>query len=291
MMSDQFRVKPGKEIQLSKLSASDSLGYKKDETEKLLKQNIKKMNELQGKLYAHNKYSVLIIFQAMDAAGKDSTIKKVMSGLNPQGTEVYSFKQPSAEELDHDYLWRIHKALPERGRIGIFNRSHYEEVLVVRVHNYLKSQKIPEELIGKNIWQKRFEQINNFEKYLYENGTVIIKFFLQVSKDEQKKRFIERIDDPAKNWKFSRADIEERKYWNEYQRCFEDAINATSKKHSPWYIIPADKKWFSRFAVSEIMVEAMKNLKLDYPQLSEEQLKELQNCKAMLINEKNNSNT
>jgi PPK2 family polyphosphate:nucleotide phosphotransferase len=285
MMSDQFRVKPGKEIQLSKLSASDSLSYKKDETEKLLEQNIKKMNELQGKLYAHNKYSLLIIFQAMDAAGKDSTIKKVMSGLNPQGTEVYSFKQPSAEELDHDYLWRIHKALPERGRIGIFNRSHYEEVLVVRVHNYLKSQKIPEELIGKNIWQKRFEQINNFEKYLYENGTVIIKFFLHVSKDEQKKRFIERIDDPAKNWKFSMADIEERRYWNEYQRCFEDAINATSKKYSPWYIIPADKKWFSRFAVSEIIVEAMKNLKLDYPQLSEEQIKELQNCKTMLMKE------
>lgn len=285
MMSDQFRVKPGKEIQLSKLSASDSLSYKKDETEKLLEQNIKKMNELQGKLYAHNKYSLLIIFQAMDAAGKDSTIKKVMSGLNPQGTEVYSFKQPSAEELDHDYLWRIHKALPERGRIGIFNRSHYEEVLVVRVHNYLKSQKIPQELIGKNIWQKRFEQINNFEKYLYENGTVIIKFFLHVSKDEQKKRFIERIDDPAKNWKFSMADIEERRYWNEYQRCFEDAINATSKKFSPWYIIPADKKWFSRFAVSEIIVEAMKNLKLDYPQLSEEQIKELQNCKTMLMKE------
>ena len=258
----------------------------KKEAEELLEANIVKMRELQSKLYADDKYSVLLVFQAMDAAGKDGMIKRVMSGLNPQGTQVFSFKQPSTEELDHGYLWRIHKAAPERGRIGIFNRSHYEDVLVVRVHNYLKFQKVPEAMIGKNIWQKRFEQINNFEKYLYKNGTIILKFFLNVSKDEQKKRFISRIDDPTKNWKFSKADIEERKYWVEYQKCYEEAISATSKMHSPWYIIPADKKWFARLAVSEIIVETLEKLNLNYPRLSEEQLKELQNFKTILMNEK-----
>lgn len=258
----------------------------KKEAEKLLEVNILKMRELQSKLYATDKYSLLLVFQAMDAAGKDGMIKRVMSGLNPQGTQVFSFKQPSAEELDHGYLWRINKALPERGRIGIFNRSHYEDVLVVRVHNYLKLSKLPDDRIDKNIWTKRFDQINNFEEYLYENGTIILKFFLNISKDEQKKRFIKRIDDPAKNWKFSKGDIEERKYWEEYQKCYEEAINATSKKHTAWYVIPSDKKWFARLAVSEIIIETMKKLNLDYPKLSEEQLKELQNCRTMLINEK-----
>ncbi len=287
MDTKKFLAQENEKIKLSDFETDYTGKIKsKQEAEELLEANIVKMRELQSKLYADDKYSVLLVFQAMDAAGKDGMIKRVMSGLNPQGTQVFSFKQPSAEEIDHGYLWRIHKAAPERGRIGIFNRSHYEDVLVVRVHNYLKSSKVPEAMIGKNIWQKRFEQINNFEKYFYENGTIILKFFLHISKEEQKKRFISRIDDTSKNWKFSKADIEERKYWDEYQKCYEDAINNTSKKHSPWYVIPSDKKWFARLLVSEIIVESMKNLNLSYPKLSDEQLKELQNCKTMLMNEK-----
>lgn len=260
----------------------------KNEAAEILEENIKKMSELQDKLYAQDKYSLLLIFQAMDAAGKDGTIKHVMSGLNPQGTQVYSFKQPSAEEIDHGYLWRISKALPERGRIGIFNRSHYEEVLIVRVHNLIASSKLPEKFIDKNIWQRRFEHITNFEKYLYENGTVILKFFLHISKEEQKKRFLERIDNPAKNWKFAMGDIEERKYWDEYQKCYEEAIAATSKDCSPWFIIPADKKWFARLLVSEIIVETLKKLKPEYPELTDEQNKEILNAKNILTGEKNN---
>ena len=243
------------------------------------------MTELQDKLYAMDKYSMLLIFQAMDAAGKDSTIKHVMSGLNPQGTQVFSFKQPSKEELDHAYLWRITKSLPERGRIGIFNRSHYEDVLVVKVHNLLKYQQIPEELIDDKIWEKRYNHINEFEKYLYENGTIVLKFFLHVSKDEQKKRFLERIDDPAKNWKFSTADVEERKFWKDYQKAYEEAISATSKKDAPWFIIPADKKWFTRLLVSEIIINKLESLNLKYPQLSKEQIAELQKSKEALLSE------
>lgn len=274
---------------ISKFKTEDTDKFKsKDEAAEILDKNIKKMSELQDKLYAQDKYSLLLIFQAMDAAGKDGTIKHVMSGLNPQGTQVYSFKQPSAEEVDHGYLWRINKALPERGRIGIFNRSHYEEVLIVRVHNLIASSKLPEKFIDKNIWQKRFEQITNFEKYLYENGTVIIKFFLHISKEEQKKRFLDRIEDPSKNWKFSMSDIEERKYWDEYQKCYEEAIAATSKDFSPWYVIPADKKWFARLLVSEIIVETLKKLNPEYPELTEGQNKELHNAKNILTDEKDN---
>ena len=221
----------------------------------------------------------------MDAAGKDGTIKHVMSGLNPQGTQVSSFKQPSKEELDHGYLWRISNALPERGRIGIFNRSHYEEVLVVRVHDLIKYQKVPDKFINRNIWKQRYEQINNFEEYLYENSVVIIKFFLHVSKDEQKRRFLKRIENPAKNWKFSSSDIEERKYWDEYQKVYQEAISATSEKHSPWYIIPADKKWFARLLVSEIIVREMKRLKPEFPKLNDEQLQDLEKSKQSLLNE------
>ena len=283
MISDKL-IATGKKLDLSKISTSDTFDLKsKSETSKLLKKNIKKMFELQGKLYAQNEYSVLIIFQAMDAAGKDSTIKHVMSGLNPQGTQVYSFKQPSAEELDHDYLWRIHKALPERGRIGIFNRSYYEEVLVVRVHNLIKMQRIPKEMNTGNIWKKRFRQIGDFEKYLYENGTIVLKFFLHVSKEEQKKRFLKRINDKSKNWKFSPADLIERKFWNEYQKCYSEAISATSKNYAPWFIIPADHKWFMRFAVSQIIVEHLEKLDIDYPKLSEEQIKKLQESKKILM--------
>ena len=282
----KFLVTKDSKINLSKFPTDNTEEYKsKKETAKLLKKNIKRMTELQAKLYAQDKFSLLIIFQAMDAAGKDGTIKHVMSGLNPQGTQVSSFKQPSKEELDHGYLWRISNALPERGRIGIFNRSHYEEVLVVRVHDLIKYQKVPDKFINRNIWKQRYEQINNFEEYLYENGIVIIKFFLHVSKEEQKKRFLKRIENPAKNWKFSSSDIEERKYWDEYQKVYQEAISATSEKHSPWYIIPADKKWFARLLVSEIIVREMKRLKPEFPKLNDEQLQDLEKSKQSLLNE------
>lgn len=283
MISNKFIVTPGKKFALSKISTSNTLNFKsKVEAKDLLNKNIKKMSDLQNKLYAQDAYSVLIIFQAMDAAGKDSTIKHVMSGLNPQGTQVFSFKQPSSEELDHDYLWRIHKALPERGRIGIFNRSHYEEVLVVRVHNLLEKQHLPKETITKNIWEKRFRQIRDFEKYISENGTLTLKFFLHVSKEVQKKRFLKRINDKTKNWKFSADDIEERKYWDEYQKCYQEAIGATSKKHAPWFVIPADHKWFMRYAVSQIIIEQFEKLNVDYPGLSDEQIKKLSESKKIL---------
>lgn len=286
METKKFIISPNSKLNLLKFPTDYSGDFKsKKEAVKLLKKNIQRMTELQAKLYAQDKYSLLIIFQAMDAAGKDGTIKHVMSGLNPQGTQVSSFKQPSKEELDHGYLWRINIALPERGRIGIFNRSHYEEVLVVRVHDLIKYQKIPDKFNNKNIWKQRYEQINNFEEYLYENGIVVIKFFLHVSKEEQKKRFLERIEDPSKNWKFSPGDIEERKYWDDYQKVYQEAITATSKKHSPWYVIPADKKWFARLAVSEIIVREMKKLRPDYPKLSEEQLLDLEKSKQSLMNE------
>lgn len=283
---EKFRAHNGDKIKLSKIETNYSNKFEsKDEAADLLKKNIKKMAELQNKLYASGKYSLLIIFQAMDAAGKDSAIKHVMSGLNPQGTQVFSFKQPSSEELNHDYMWRTNKSFPERGRIGIFNRSYYEEVLIVRVHNLIKTQKIPDEFLTKEIWEKRFEQINNSEKYLYENGTRIIKFFLHVSKKEQAERFLERIDDPTKNWKFSAGDLEERKYWDDYMKYYEEAIAATSTKVAPWYIIPADKKWFARLAISEAIIETMNKLDLAYPEVSDEQKNNLEKCKSQLMNE------
>lgn len=287
MKLEKFLAKPGEKINLSKTPTDNTSNFKdKSEANKILEENSEKMQELQNRLYASDKYSLLLIFQAMDAAGKDSTIKHVMSGLNPQGTQVFSFKKPSEEELDHGYLWRISKALPERGRIGIFNRSHYEEVLVVRVHDLIKYQKLPDDVMTNDIWYKRFEQINDFEKYLHENGTVILKFFLHVSKVEQKKRFLERIDDKSKNWKFAEGDIREREYWNDYQKCYQEAIAATSKDYAPWYIIPADKKWFMRLLVSEIIMDKLESLNLNYPELSKEQLGSLEKCKNQLLNEK-----
>lgn len=287
METKKFLVKPGSKIQLAKIDTTYTGEFpSKSDAKKALRNNIAKLTELQDKLYAQDKYSLLIIFQAMDAAGKDGTIKHVMSGLNPQGTQVTSFKQPSQTELDHGYLWRINQALPERGRIGIFNRSHYEEVLVVRVHNLVKFQKIPERFKTEKIWKMRYEQINNFEKYLFENGIIIVKFFLHISRDEQKERFLKRIDDPAKNWKFSMGDIEERKFWNEYQIAYQEALSATSKKHSPWYIIPADKKWFARLVVSQVIVESMKKLKPEYPLLSKDKMSELATARKILEQEK-----
>ena len=287
MKLSNYLAKPKAKINLKDFDTADTADFKsKSEAKDLLKKNIKKMTELQDKLYAMDRYALLLIFQAMDAAGKDSTIKHVMSGLNPQGTQVFSFKQPSKEELDHGYLWRITKSLPERGRIGIFNRSHYEEVLVVKVHDLLKFQRLPEEVIKNNVWEQRYKQISDFERYLYENGTVILKFFLHVSKDEQKKRFMDRINDPSKNWKFSSADAEERQFWDHYQKAYEDAISATSTKYAPWYIIPADKKWFTRLLVSDIIVDTLKKLKPDYPKLTKDQLAELEKSKEKLLAEK-----
>ena len=287
MEISHFIAKPNTKVELSKIKTDFTGDYKsKSDAEKDLKKNIKKMTRLQDKLYAEDKYSMLIIFQAMDAAGKDGTIKHVMSGLNPQGTQVFSFKQPSAEELNHDYLWRINKCLPERGRIGIFNRSYYEEVLVVRVHNLIGNEKIPMELVSDKIWQQRFREINDFEKHLFENGTVILKFFLHVSKEEQKNRFLQRIDKKSKNWKFSEADLKERKFWDEYQKCYQEAISETSRKHAPWFIIPADNKWFMRLAVSQIIVETMAKLPINYPHLNEDQEKKLAVYKQSLESEK-----
>jgi PPK2 family polyphosphate:nucleotide phosphotransferase len=286
MNYNKFKIKPNTKLNLSKISTSNTGEFKtKKDAAELLKKNIKKMIELQKKLYAQDKYAMLLVFQAMDAAGKDGTIKHVMSGLNPQGTQVFSFKQPSKEELDHGYLWRINKALPERGRIGIFNRSHYEEVLVVRVHNFIIGQKIPEKFKNANIWKQRYKQINDFEKYIYENGIIILKFFLHVSKEEQKQRFLARIDNPAKNWKFSASDIDERGFWNDYQKAYEDAISATSKPNAPWYVVPADKKWFTRLAVSELLVDAMEKLNPEYPVLNKKKLAELEKAKEILEKE------
>jgi PPK2 family polyphosphate:nucleotide phosphotransferase len=251
-----------------------------------LEQGIQALAALQDILYAQDRWSLLVIFQAMDAAGKDGAVKHVMSGINPQGCQVTSFKVPSAEELDHDFLWRCIKNLPERGRIGIFNRSYYEDVLVVRVHDaILQNQKLPKKLVTKKIWKERFQDIQNFEKYLHRNGTIVIKIFLHVSKEEQKLRFIDRIDDPSKNWKFSTGDIKERGFWNEYQDAYEDMIKNTSTKNSPWYVIPADNKSYARIAVASAIISALDQMDLEYPQVSPVKLAELQEVKRMLLEE------
>ena len=280
-------VPPGHKISLRKdYDPEFTAGFKdKKDARKKLEKNIAELAEYQDILYAQDTYALLLIFQAMDAAGKDGAIKHVMSGVNPQGCQVYSFKSPSAEELDHDYLWRTNKVMPERGRIGIFNRSYYEEVLVVRVHpELLDHQKIPPSA-RENIWKRRYEQINNMEKYLSENGVVILKFFLNVSKEEQKKRFLERIDRPEKNWKFSTADAKERAFWDNYQQAYEDCLNRTSTEWAPWFVVPADNKWFTRLTVSEIIVRTLKRLNLRYPEVSEERRQELLEIRKLLEDE------
>ncbi|MEP6848929.1 MAG: polyphosphate kinase 2 family protein [Acidobacteriota bacterium] len=288
MKTEKFLAPTGKKVDL-KDHPTDSTGdyKKKEDAVKDLEKNVLRLAELQDVLYAQNIHSLLVIFQAMDAAGKDSVIKHVMSGINPQGCQVTSFKQPSDEELDHDYLWRCQQALPERGRIGIFNRSHYEEVLVVRVHaGYLQSQRLPEDVKNdKDIWKKRFRQIRDWEEHLAENGTHILKFFLNVSRDEQKKRFLERIDRPEKNWKFNSGDAKERALWDDYMKAYEDAMEHTSTDNSPWYVLPADKKWFTRLAVSEIIVKKMESLQLKYPEVSDAQRAELLEAKRILESE------
>lgn len=287
MNHDDFIVPPGKKIRLKDYDPGFIGEFKgKQEASAKLQADIKKLAKYQNILYAQNTYALLIIFQAMDTAGKDSTIKHVMSGVNPQGCQVFSFKVPSAEELDHDYLWRSAKVLPERGRIGIFNRSYYEEVLIVRVHpEILDRQQLPPETKGKDIWKKRYEEINNFEKYLVQNGIIILKFFLNVSKEEQKRRFLERINRPEKNWKFSLDDIKERAYWDDYMAAFESAFNHTSTKWAPWYIIPADNKWFTHTAVADIIVTRLKSLNLTYPTVSEEHIQNLLKARELLENE------
>ena len=282
-------VPPGSKISLKRDydPAHKADFVNKKEAGSLLQEGIKELAEQQVKLYAQDSYALLIIFQAMDAAGKDGTIKHVMSGVNPQGCQVYSFKAPSGEELDHDYLWRSFKALPERGRIGIFNRSHYEETLVVRVHpEILARQRVPPERKDKGIWQRRFAEINAFEKYLVANGVVVLKFFLNVSREEQKKRFLERIEQPQKNWKFSVNDVKERAFWDDYMKAYEDVFNHTSTEWAPWHIIPADRKWFTRLAVGWVILDKLRKLKLKYPAVSAEHKQELLKAKQILLNEK-----
>jgi PPK2 family polyphosphate:nucleotide phosphotransferase len=283
----QYCVGNGESFSLKDYPTDDYPELKKKEKKifkDLLQMGIETLASMQDKMYAQDKWSLLLIFQAMDAAGKDGAIKHVMSGLNPQGCEVYSFKAPSAEELDHDFMWRCAKRLPERGRIGIFNRSYYEEVLVVKVHEQiLQAQKIPQKLITENIWIERYQDIRNFEEHLYRNGTIVIKFFLNLSPGEQKKRFIERIDNPDKNWKFSASDTKERKYWNEYMNAYEQLIINTSTENSPWYVIPADDKPYARIAVAAAIISAMDSMGLKYPEVSEEKVAELQKIREELL--------
>ena len=286
----KFLATPDSKISL-KDHATDYTGKlsSKDEGKDVQKENLKQLKDLQEMLYAYNRYSVLLIFQAMDAAGKDSTIEHVMSGVNPQGCQVFSFKKPSANELEHDFLWRTYRALPERGRIGIFNRSYYEEVLVTRVHpEYIVGQRLPGidrvNDVNEDLWQSRYRSINEMERHLTANGTVILKFFLNVSKDEQKNRFLRRINRPEKNWKFTMNDVEERKYWDDYQHAFEQAINHTSTEHAPWHIIPADRKWFMRAAVSEIIVDKLQSLDMRYPKVTGKQKANLQKAKETFEN-------
>jgi PPK2 family polyphosphate:nucleotide phosphotransferase len=282
-------VTRGKGFRLKDIDPGDTRGIgseQKEEAKELLARGVEWLAEEQDRLYAQDRWSVLLVFQAMDAAGKDSTIKHVMSGVNPQGCQVYSFKQPGPEELDHDFLWRTNKSMPERGRIGIFNRSYYEEVLVVRVHpELLEKQKLPPGLVTKDIWEERLEDIAAYERYLARNGTLILKFFLHVAKREQKKRFEERLDRAEKNWKFSPSDAQERKFWNDYMDAYQEAIRATAAKHAPWYVVPADNKWFTRLVVAAAIVDGLEKLDLQYPKLTPAQRKDLTLARKLLKRE------
>jgi PPK2 family polyphosphate:nucleotide phosphotransferase len=282
-----FRVTTGKGFRLKDVDPRDTGNLRaeeKPEAKELLTIGVEALSELQDLLYAQDKWAVLLIFQAMDAAGKDGAIKHVMSGVNPQGCQVYSFKSPSPEDLDHDYLWRCMKALPERGRIGIFNRSYYEEVLAVRVHpEFLGKQKLPSRLVTKQIWDERYEDIRNFESYLSRNGVAVCKFFLHVSKQEQKRRFLERLDNPEKHWKFSTADARERGYWKDYMAAYEDMIRATATEDAPWYVVPADNKWFTRVVVACAIIDTMWSLNLTYPEVTDAMKKDLAAARRMLL--------
>jgi PPK2 family polyphosphate:nucleotide phosphotransferase len=283
-----FRITKGEGFRLKDFDPGDTLGMKLDkgEASDLLEQGTKWLAQEQDMLYAQDRWSLLLVFQAMDAAGKDSTIKHVMSGVNPQGTEVYSFKQPSQEDLNHDFMWRYSRRVPERGKIGIFNRSYYEEVLIVRVHEeILRQQKIPPSLVGKHVWDQRLADIAHFEDYLSRQGVIVLKFFLHLSREEQKKRFLRRLDTPEKNWKFSASDVQERKFWGDYMRAYEEAIRGTATEHAPWFVVPADNRWFTRLVVAAAVVEAVEQLDLAYPKVDAEKKKELATMRAALVRE------
>ena len=285
---EPYCITKGDKFRLKDHDPADTNGVRdKRAAQGLLEDGIACLSQMQEKLYAQDRWALLLIFQAMDAAGKDGAIKHVMSGINPQGCDVYAFKSPSPEELNHDYLWRNHKLIPERGKIGIFNRSYYEEVLVVRVHpTFLRAQKLPDSRITKHIWQERYEDINAFERYLARNGVVIRKFFLHVSKEEQKKRFLERLEDSKKNWKFSMADVQERSFWKDYQEAYEEMIQQTATKNAPWYVVPADNKWFTRLVVASAILEALSELDLAFPDVEKAKKKELQAVRASLLAQK-----
>jgi PPK2 family polyphosphate:nucleotide phosphotransferase len=282
-----FEIADGSGFRLKDFDPAETLGLKsKERAQETLERGIVRLSKLQEKLYAQDRWGILLILQAMDAAGKDSTIKHVMSGVNPQGCQVNSFKSPSAEELQHDFLWRTSRSLPERGQIGIFNRSYYEEVLAVRVHpEFLAAEKIPAALSTDGVWRNRFEDINAFERYLSRNGFVVLKFFLYLSKKEQKKRFLERLEDPEKNWKFSMSDALERKHWSQYMAAYEDMIRNTSTKRAPWYVVPADHKWFTRLVVAEAVIDALERLDLSFPKIDAQKRKELKDARDALEQE------
>ncbi len=287
-LAHTFRVKDGKHFRLKDYDPANTGHWKsKEHAEATLMEGVARTADLQDKLYAQDNWSLLLIFQAMDAAGKDGAIKHVMSGVNPQGCQVHAFKAPSDTELQHDFLWRTTRDLPERGHIGIFNRSYYEEVLVVRVHpEILKSQKTPPSLVGKKIWDERYEDIRCFERHMARSGTVIRKFFLNVSKKEQKKRFLARLDEPEKNWKFSSADVKERQCWDDYQEAYEDMIRNTATEHAPWYVVPADNKWFTRLVISTVVVDTLESLNLEYPKVDDEKRKAIEAAKKSLLDKK-----
>ncbi len=288
MLIKQYRYDGNDTFHLKEYSTNDTASFpSKEEAIAQMEANKKQIALLQDRLYAESKESILLILQAMDAAGKDSAIKHVISGINPQGVSVHNFKQPNAEELDHDYLWRAFRVLPERGNIGVFNRSYYEDVLVVRVHDLHKHANLPDRCLTKNLFERRYKQISQFEQYLHDNGIRVIKIFLHLSKEEQKERFLSRIDSPEKNWKFSRSDLEERAYWDDYQDAYEDAIEATACKDAPWYIVPADKKWYARLVISQIILETLEEINPQYPELPEKTKTMLQECRQQLLEEDN----
>jgi PPK2 family polyphosphate:nucleotide phosphotransferase len=284
-VSKPYRVIEGEDFRLKDYDPQDTNGLKsKKNAKETLEHSKELLSEFQEKLYAQDRWALLLIFQAMDAAGKDGAVKHVMSGINPQGCDVTSFKAPSKEELDHEYLWRAHRVIPSRGKIGIFNRSYYEEVLVVRVHqDLLNAQQLPKDLVTKHIWEERYQDINNFEKYLVRNGVIVMKFFLHLSKGEQKKRFLERLEMPDKNWKFSMADVKERAYWKDYQKAYEEMIRNTATKHAPWYVIPADNKWFTRLTVAGAIIEKLHSLDLQFPEVDDDKKKELAQVRKALL--------
>jgi PPK2 family polyphosphate:nucleotide phosphotransferase len=290
----RYRIDDPEHFKLAAFDPADTggLDLDKDNAKAMLEQDVERLAKLQERLYAHDRWALLVVLQAMDAAGKDGVIKHVMSGVNPQGCEVHPFKAPNAEELDHDFLWRVAMRLPQRGRIGIFNRSHYEEVLVVRVHpEMLAHQKLPKQVVGKDIWKQRFKDIRGFERHLARNGVAVVKFFLHISKEEQRQRLLARVDEPAKRWKFSMTDIAERKLWDKYMDAYEDAIRATSREGAPWYVVPADHKWFARLVVAAAMIEALETLDLEYPKVEGKVLEELQQVRAALVAEQRGDRT